>query len=394
MDQIRVGVIGACGRGKMAKGWHHPDGRSVVVGAADVAEDALDAFRENVNADGFVTKDHRELLDRDDVDAIAVMSPDWTHEQYVCDALAAGKHVFTEKPMAITTEGCDRMLRAWVGADKRFMVGFNMRYMNVFRVMKDLVDSGTIGEVKVVWVRHFVPKGGDWYYHDWHAASKQSTGLLLQKASHDIDMIHWLTGRYTVKVAAFGGLDYYGGDKPNDLRCNECEIRSECAEYQYQPNRPGNKMNLCVFREEVDVEDNSTVMMLLEGGIKATYMQCHFAPEGQSRNYCLIGTEGMIESGTPNGKVRVRLRRRSNRWQNLADYEVAVKPAQGGHGGADPVITTDFIDMIVNGKKPLATPLAGRMSVAAGCAATDSLRNGWGAVALPPVPEDLREKVF
>jgi predicted dehydrogenase len=259
--------------------------------------------------------------------------------------------------------------------------------------MKDLIDSGTIGEIKVVWVRHFVPRGGDWYYHDWHANSKQSTGLLLQKASHDIDMIHWLTGRYTVKVAAFGGLDYYGGDKTNDLRCDECESKDDCVEYQYV-ERPGNKRNMCVFRKEVDVEDNNTVMMLLAGGIKATYMQCHFAPEGQSRNYCLIGTEGMIESGTPSGKIRVRLRNRSRRWKNLADYEIDVKKAAGGHGGADPVITTDFLDMIMTGKMPVSTPLAGRMSVAAGCAATASLRNGWGAIDIPAVPDDIREKVF
>ncbi len=131
MREVRIGIIGASGRGAMAKHWHDPTGRSVVVGAADVSEDALDWFRRNVNEKGFVTKDHRELLARSDIDAIAVMSPDFTHEQYVCDAFEAGKHVFTEKPMAITTDGCDRMLRAWIASGKQFMIGFNMRYMNI-----------------------------------------------------------------------------------------------------------------------------------------------------------------------------------------------------------------------------------------------------------------------
>ena len=49
------------------------------------------------------------------------------------------------------------------------MVGFNMRYMNIFRVMKEIIESGAIGEIKAVWVRHFVGYGGDFYYHDWHA---------------------------------------------------------------------------------------------------------------------------------------------------------------------------------------------------------------------------------
>lgn len=395
MSEIRIGVIGAAGRGGIAKHWHAPGGRSVVVGAADISSGALDWFRAHINDKAFVTHDHRELLDRKDVDAIAVMSPDFTHEQYVCDAFEAGKHVFTEKPMAITTEGCDRMLRAWVASGKQFMVGFNMRYMNIFKVMKDAIDSGSIGQPKAVWVRHFVGHGGDWYYHDWHASSRNSTGLLLQKASHDIDMIHWLTGRYTARVVASGGLTYYGGERANDLRCPDCSDKGTCVEYQHHPNiqRGDNTMDLCVFRKEVDVEDHSMMMMELEGGIQASYMQCHFAPD-YWRNYTIIGTEGRIENLDDHSKVVVRMRDRSNRWHNLANHDLAVKPGMGGHGGADPQICRDFVDMLLLGKRPVATPLAGRMSVAAGCAATWSLRNGWQPVDLPPLPADIEDKVF
>ncbi|MBN1902455.1 Gfo/Idh/MocA family oxidoreductase, partial [Candidatus Sumerlaeota bacterium] len=252
MSEVRIGVIGATGRGGMSIHWHKPGGRSIVAGAADVSEKALDWFRKNINDKAFTTTDYRALLERKDIDAIAVMSPDFTHEKYVCDAFDAGKHVFTEKPMAITTEGCDRMLRAWVNSGKKFMVGFNMRYMNIFRVMKDAIDSGAIGEVKVVWVRHFVGFGGEWYYHDWHGSSKNTTGLLLQKASHDLDMIHWITGKYAKRVAAFGGLDYYGGDKPNDLRCPECGEKETCVEFLDPRGNADSRMNQCVFRKEID----------------------------------------------------------------------------------------------------------------------------------------------
>jgi len=394
MNQVRIGVIGAAGRGTMAKQWHNPQGRSIVVGAADVSDSALNLFKKNINDKGFVTKDYRELLARTDINAIAVMSPDFTHEPYVCDAFEAGKHVFTEKPMAITTEGCDRMLRAWAASGKQFMVGFNMRYMNIFRVMKEAVDSGAIGEIKAVWVRHFIGTGGEWYYHDWHASSRNSTGLLIQKASHDIDMIHWITGKYTKRVAGMGGLDYYGGSKPDDLRCRDCDEKDTCVEYQHHEKNHGiNHMNLCVFRKEVDVEDNSVMMMELEGGIKATYMQCHFTPD-YCRNYTFIGTEGRIENLDDGSKVIVRMRDKSNRWKNLAHQELAVKSASGSHGGADPMICRDFIDMLIKNKKPVATPLAGRMSVAVGCAATWSIRNNWQPVDISPVPEDIRDKVF
>ncbi len=390
--QVRVGIIGLTGRGLMAKNWHHPEGDSIIVAGMDINDETLPAFKKSLASDVFVTKDLKEFLGRDDLDAVAVMTPDFTHEDYVVEAFRAGKHVFCEKPMAITTAGCDRMLEAWQQSGKQFMVGFNMRHMNIFRVMKDIADSGLIGEIKVVWVRHFVGRGGEWYYHDWHGNSKNSTGLLLQKASHDIDMIHWITGKYTKKVCGFGSLDYYGGDKPDNLHCSECPQKDDCVEFYHQDGRTNNK-DFCVFRKEIDVEDNSTIMMELEGGIKATYMQCHYAPDYE-RNYTFIGTEGRMENLDDNSKVIVKMRERSKRWKNHADQSYALKPATGGHGGADPRICKDFIDMILTGKRPISTPLAGRMSVATGCAATESIRSGSKVIQIPPLPLSIRNEIF
>jgi predicted dehydrogenase len=362
-------VIGLGGRSNISKNWHTPGGRSILAAGADINPKALTKFREFTGEDAFVTTDYHELLKRDDLDAVAITSPDFCHEEHAVAALEAGKHVFCEKPLAITVEGCDRILEAWKTSGKHLMVGFNMRYMNMFRTMKEIVDSGAIGEIKAVWVRHFVGRGGDFYYHDWHGLSGNTTSLLLQKGSHDIDIIHWITGKYTQKVAAFGGLTYFGGEKPNDLVCQECDERNECVEASSHPVR-----NQCVFRQEVDVEDNNMVIMELEGGIKASYLQCHFTPD-YHRNYVFIGTEGRMENSEPEGKIWVKTRA-SNTVRELSDRVYEVKKAQGTHGGADPVICRDFLDMIEFGKQPVATPVAGRMSVAVGCAATESIRAG------------------
>ena len=124
--------------------------------------------------------------------------------------------------------------------------------------------------------------------------------------------------------------------------------------------------------------------MELDNGIKFTYMQCHFTPD-YCRNYTFIGTEGRLENTDDGTNVIVKLRNRSNRWINLADQHHTVKPAAGGHGGADPLVARDFLDMVVDGREPLATPLAGRMSVAVGVAGTQSIRAGSCPVDVPPV---------
>ncbi|MGC9347372.1 MAG: Gfo/Idh/MocA family protein [Anaerolineae bacterium] len=378
--QLRIGMIGVAGRGGLWRHWHQPEGRSVVVAGADVNPEHLAAFSAEQGDEPFTTLDYHEMLARDDVDAVAVTTPDFCHEEHAIAALESGKDVFCEKPLAITIEGCDRILEAWQRSGHRLMVGFNMRYMRMFRTMKEIVDDGVIGEIKAVWVRHFVGFGGRFYFHDWHGTRENSTSLLLQKGSHDIDVVHWITGQYTRRTAAFGGLDYFGGDKPNDLTCPECPERDTCVEVI-----PGGRRVQCAFRQEIDVEDNQVMIMELDGGIKAAYLQCHFTPD-YHRNYTFIGTEGRLENSEPEMEVWVKTRR-SNTWREYADRTYHVKAAEGGHGGADPVICRDFVAMCLDGKQPLATPLAGRMSVAAGVCAARSLRSGGVPVDVPPPPD-------
>ncbi|WP_257348980.1 Gfo/Idh/MocA family protein [Pseudalkalibacillus decolorationis] len=380
MKQVRIGLIGAGLRSGIAKYWHDPNGESIVVAAADISTERLETFKEKINQDAFVTQDYKDLLKRDDIDAIAVTSPDYLHEEHAVAALKSGKHVYCEKPLAITVEGCDRILQAKEKSGKHLMVGFNMRYMNMYRTMKGIVDSGAIGDIKAVWVRHFVGLGGYYYYHDWHGKSENTTSLLLQKGSHDIDIIHWISGAYTKKVSAFGGLDFFGGDKSNDLTCPTCDEKDTCTEAS-----PGTLIE-CAFREEIDVEDNNVVIMELEGGIKASYLQCHFTPDYQ-RNYTFIGTEGRMENSELDGKVHVYTRR-SNSWREYSDMTYDIKKAQGTHGGADPNICKDFVNLVLYDKEPLTTPLAGRMSVAAGCAATESIRSGGKVVHVSPTPSN------
>jgi len=377
-----VGVIGAWGRGSLAVNWHQPRGRSIVVAGADVSEKSLEEFRRHINKDAFTTRDYRELLKRKDVDAVAITSPDWTHEKYAVAALRAGKHVYCEKPLAITIKGCDHILLEAKKTGKKLMIGFNMRYMNFFQKMRELIRQGVIGDVKAVWVRHFVGMGGTFYYHDWHANRRYSTGLLLQKGSHDIDMIHWLAGKYSVRVSAFGGLDYYGGSKPDNLRCRRCRLRKTCWEYD-GPNR------LCCFRKEVNVEDNNAVIMELEGGIKAAYLQCHFTPE-YWRNYTVIGTEGRIENMYDNA-IMVKFRDGAKKFRKRSDTVIKLKEVKGDHAGADPDICADFVDYVLSGKKPLTSPVAGRQSVAVGCLATESIRSGGKILKIPSLPKGIKE---
>jgi predicted dehydrogenase len=85
--QLRIGMIGVAGRGRLWRHWESRQGRSVVVAGADVNPDHREAFRREHGGNPFIADDFRELLARPDVDAVAVTSPDYCHEEH---AVAAG----------------------------------------------------------------------------------------------------------------------------------------------------------------------------------------------------------------------------------------------------------------------------------------------------------------
>lgn len=382
---MRLAMIGCGGRGGLYWQWMK-DPRVQLVAAADTGAVARAKFAEHA-PDAFVTDDYRRVLDRDDVDAVAVCTPDFLHREHATAALDAGKHVFCEKPLATTIEDCDAILRAREGSGTKLMVGFNMRFMAFVCKMKELVDAGMIGDVKTVWTRHFVGSGGGWYFNDWHATRANTNGLLLQKASHDIDVMHWICGSHTVRTHAFGALTHFGGDEPDDLRCPDCDRQETCVEVSPATPEGVSMRDRCVFRREVDVEDVSMINMQFANGVLASYAQCHFAPDYE-RNYTFIGTEGRIESDEPNEKIRF-WRRDPKRIHSKPDEIFDCAAPEGSHGGADPQIVQDFTAMVLDDTEPRVSPVSGRWSVAAGVCATHSLRNGGIPVDIPDLPEDL-----
>lgn len=380
--QCRIGVIGAGGRGGIARHAHRPEAGTAVVACCDVSTRALEQAKDwygNIRT----TTSLDELLG-ESLDAVMICSPDWLHEEQACRVLERGIAVFLEKPMAITIEGCDRILGAAQASGARLFVGHNMRYMNVFRKMKALIDEGAIGEVRSIWCRHFVSYGGDAYFRDWHSERKHVTGLLLQKGVHDIDMMHWLTGANCRRVSAFGNLSVYdrcgrrSADEPGQPR----------FDVSHWPPLAQTKMS-----PVIDVEDQTSMIMEMERGIVGSYLQCHFTPDA-CRNTTVIGTEGRLENlgDGPEAPIHV-WNRRTDSFRMTGDQVHYGDPIDddGGHGGADRLIVGEFLEYVTGARgETTATPIAARMAVAAGVQATRSLRSGGQPMDVPPIPESLK----
>jgi len=383
VEKIKIGFIGAWGwRGKLGAYALEMDNVEIA-GAADPNRDSLEKFNEFYGGDKFLTEDYRELLAREDINAVFIISPDYCHEEQAVAALKAGKHVFLEKPLGITIDQCDNILRTAMETGKKLFLGHNMRYFPSVLKMKEVIDSGVIGNIQAVWCRHFVSYGGDAYFKDWHSERSNVNGLLLQKGAHDIDVIHWLAGGYSKAVVGMGKLSVY--DKCDDRRPEREDFEPVSFSKDNWPAEKQGKIS-----PVVDVEDHNMMMMQLDNGVQATYMHCHYTPDSV-RNYTFIGTKGRVENIGDHGDCQIKVY--TNRFDGYGEADVVynLKALEGTHGGSDPEIVKSFIRYIREGIRPNTSPVAARQSVAAGIMATESLRTDGGLRVVPELAPEIIE---
>jgi predicted dehydrogenase len=377
MGDLRIGVLGCGGRGAIARHAHQPGQGSRVVACFDIDKGLLAQQKNDYGSDVLITRDVSELF-RLGLDAVFICTPDYLHEEHAVSALESGLTVYLEKPMAITIAGCDRILTTAVRTGSRLFVGHNMRHMTSIHTMKTLIEEGAIGEVKTAWCRHFVGKGGDFYFKDWHADRRHTTSLLLQKACHDIDVLHWLCGGYSQRVNAMGAITLY--DQITDKTLSPIPWRQGLSVDNWPP------LNQTGMNPIITVEDLSMMQMRLDNGVYACYQQCNYTPD-YWRNYTIIGTEGRLENfGDSQPGAIVKLwNRRVDRYSPEADETFDVSTPTDDHGGADQRIVHEFLHYAREGGTPRTSPLAARHSVAAGYCATESLRNDGIPIDVPQV---------
>ena len=378
---LRIGVVGVGARADIAKHFELPRLNCRITAAADPHPDAEARLPRRLGrSDIKLTRNVTELI-AEGIDAALVTSPDDTHAKVTCELLRAGIPVYVEKPLATRMDDAIEILRTAHETGTKLYVGHNMRHMHVVRSMRDLIRRGAIGEVKAIWCRHFVGNGGDYYFKDWHATREHATGLLLQKAAHDLDVMHWLAGSHTEQVTAMGGLTLY--DRITDREDRSGQLLGDWFDMGNWPPLSQKGLN-----PVVDVEDISMMLMRMESGLFASYQQCHFTPD-YWRNYTVIGTEGRIENFGDYEGGHIKLWNRRHLYDPEGDARFPIKGDDKGHDDADVLTISEFVSFITDGTPTDTSPLGAWYAVAAAIAATDSLRNGSSPRNVPELDPDI-----
>jgi len=187
---FKLGFIGCGGIARHHAGIIGENVKGIrITAGADLSKDALKAFHEKTGVEDLYS-DYRAMLKKADVDAVAVCLPTGLHKAATVAAAKAGKHVFCEKPMAMSLRDCDAMIDACKKAKVKLMIGQVRRYDADWGTFRKIVQSGAIGR-PVLWRQTAGSRGPGRWFMD----AKLGGGPFLDGAVHNWDFANYTFGQ-------------------------------------------------------------------------------------------------------------------------------------------------------------------------------------------------------
>jgi predicted dehydrogenase len=366
-QRFRFVILGCGNRGQYFASWvkDHPEAGSVVA----VAEPNPECRRRVAEQHGLPSdacfERWEDLLDRPRLgDVIVNTMMDRLHAPSALRAFPLGYHMLLEKPMATTLEECVAIDRSAREHGRIVSVCHSLRYHQVYREAKRLIDAGAIGRVvsfdqlEAVDPHHYAHSfvRGNW------GNESRSTFMLMSKSCHDVDIVSYLVGRPCKRVSSFGTLTYFKqeyappGATP---RCTDgCPTEATCTYSALKVYMPANtawapyaqlpadqearlrelqtgRWGRCVYRNDNDVVDHQVATFEYDGGVTGTFTMTAFATGG--RVLRVHGTTGWLQAWVDENRLEI------HRFSDGAKETITLPAAVGGHGGADANVMENLV---------------------------------------------------
>ena len=269
-------------------------------------------------------------------DAVLICTQDSQHYAYACQAIDLGYSILLEKPISPSVRECLDLQRRAEEKGTQIMVCHVMRYTKFYRKLKELIDSGVIGDV--VHVTH-TENVAYWHYAhsyvrgNWHKTA-DSSPMILAKCCHDMDILSWLLGSRCRTVSSFGDLRYFREENApagSPARCTDgCPHSGSCPYYapalylddntpwptaltalgpdqSYEARKKAleeGPYGKCVFHNDNDVVDHQVASLLFENGTTVAFTMCAFS-DACDRTVKFMGTRGEIRASMDNNVIEV-----------------------------------------------------------------------------------------
>ncbi|NOU85331.1 gfo/Idh/MocA family oxidoreductase [Paenibacillus sp. LMG 31460] len=294
------------------------------------------------------------MLNSEQLDGILIGTRCSTHTEMALKVLQRKIPLFLEKPVSTTLQDWERLHTAARNNPTPVVVSFPLRFTPIVQLAKEIVESGKIGTVEHVQAINNVPYGGV-YYHEWYRDEKETGGLFLQKATHDLDYIQSILRGTPSNVCAIKSKQLFMGNKPDGLRCSACD-ETDCPERVEISTRFQIPIDHCCFSGSTGNEDAGTAIIQYQSGMHVSYSQNFMVRRNaQARGGRFIGYKGTLEFDFYKNKLQVYMHHTSR----VETHNLEVK---GPHFGGDPILAKNFINVVNGTEATRSTLLDGLLS--------------------------------
>lgn len=318
---VGIGIIGG---GGIAQGVHIPGYQALktakVLAVADPVEATQQIARDKFGVE-HTYADYREMLARDDIDAVSITTPNFLHMQAAIDALNAGKHVLCEKPLAMNAKEGAKMVAAAQKNDRKLMCGYNHRFRPEVQTLKKFAEDGALGKMYFARVqalrRRGIPSWGLFV-----SKEKNGGGPLIDIGVHMLDATMHVLG--FPKPIAVSGKTYQMFGKKSD-------VLGLMGQWDYK---------------NFTVEDFAVAQVRFDNGMILSLESsfCANIAERETMNFQIMGDKG--------GCTLEPLQMHTEQNMTLLDIKPAFLP---GNVKSHHAQIASFVDSVLN-DKPVYTP--------------------------------------
>lgn len=361
------------------------------VGLCDKNGKRVEAGRQLIGVSCPTFTNFDEMLAKTKPELLMVTTVDSTHHEFITKALAKGITIITEKPMVTEANQCQAVLDAEKKSKGKVIVTFNYRYAPKHEKIKQIIQSGEIGDVTSVdFAWYLDTRHGADYFRRWHRLKSGGGSLWVHKATHHFDLINWWLAADPVEVSAYGKLNVYGKNGTfRGTNCRSCPHKSKCPFY-WDMTKDARLMKLyaecetvdgytrdgCVFKEDINIYDTMSAVVKYSNGVNMNYSLNAAMPyEGYQLSF--NGTKGRLDirdyERQPWAVEEESVAYLTKNFTGKRE-KIAMPQIKGGHsGGDDRLREVIFRNADVPDYLKLPSARAGAMSCLTGIAARTSV---------------------
>lgn len=329
-----IAIIGFGARGRIYKSFvdKNPD-LFHLVAVVEIDKEK----REQLKKDGveYVYEDYQEFLkDNHNLDMVIISTSDAFHREQAVACLEKGYHLLLEKPIATTLEDCEVVLDAANRNNRKVFVAHVLRYTPFYNKLKEIVDSGKLGEVLSIHASEnigFYHFANSYVRGNWHR-KEDSSPIILAKCCHDMDIIAYLMNEPCISISSVGSLSHFKEScAPEDSAeyCSDCPLGNTCiynaqkiyttcgrtfAGYFYNQEETDDGLldalkksdyDKCVYHNDNDVVDHQSTVMLFKNGKTAVHTMVAFSKEIY-RDIKIYGTKAELVGNMEESFIEIR----------------------------------------------------------------------------------------